>query len=68
MVDTNHHAGLVETHLVIAGHLYLRLEFSAVFRIVEGSVINGETIVRYAPVVTLGRYRHRKLVAGDIPL
>ena len=68
MIDANHHAGLVEARLIIAGHLHLGLKLPAIFGIIERSVINGKAIVRDTPVITFWSDRHGELIISDVPL
>ncbi len=68
MVNSNHHAGLIEADLVVAGNLYLGLKLAAIFGIVEGSIVDREAIVGYAPVVAFGCYRHGEAVVVDVPV
>ena len=45
MINAYHHSGLVESHLIVARHFYFCLKFAAVFGIIEGCVVNGESVV-----------------------
>lgn len=40
-----HHAGLIETHLIVAGHFHFCLKLSSIFSIIERSIINSKAIV-----------------------
>ena len=67
-VDTEHEAGLVETGDVVAADLDFGFELATVCGVVEGGVVDGETVVGYAPVVGLGGDLHGEFVALYGPL
>ena len=67
-VDAEHQTCLVETHLVVAGDFHLHFEFSATCRIEIGGIVDGETIVRDAPIVALRSDLHREAVVFNFPL
>lgn len=58
MVESYHHSGLIESYLVLACDFHFGLKLAAIFGIIKGGVIYGETIVAYPPVVTLGSDIH----------
>ena len=68
VVDAQHDAGLVESGLVVAGDFDFHFELTAVGGIVEGGVVDGEAVVRDAPVVGLGGYKHGEGFVFDFPL
>lgn len=68
MVKTNHHARLVKPHFVFSRYLYFCLELTAVFGIIERSVVNGKSIMRDTPVVAVGCYIHYQRAIVDLPV
>lgn len=66
-VETYHHSCLVKSHLVVAGYFNLSLELSAIFGVIERSIIDSESVMGYAPIVTVGSDIHCQCVTADMP-
>lgn len=53
VVEADHHAGLVEAHLIITRNFDYCFEFSAILSVIEGSVVDGKAVVRHAPIIAV---------------
>ena len=66
VVLTNHHTGLVETCFVRPAHLDFRLKLAAVGGIEKWAVVDGKSVVGYAPIVGLSRNVHFETAAAYV--